>query len=183
MSKYPSTRVKPLAKIINPKISIYKNIRIGIVYSQFNAQITDKILERTINNLKSLGISAQNIICEKVSGALEIPVGLLWCEKYCNVSALIAIGCVIRGETFHFEIVSQTSAQALSNLALQTNIPVINGILTVDTEKQAKARILPISEHIATAAINMASLKSNLKDNKKVKKKIAIIKNQNEKTS
>jgi len=165
MSNYPKSTKKIISSIAN-------DLKIAIVYSTFNSTVTKRLLTETIQELKALQIPAKNIICEKVDGALEIPMALLMCKKYYKVDVLIAIGCVIRGETYHFEVVSNTSANALAYMALNIKTPVINGILTCENMKQAKARISKVSKHIAKSAINAASLNFHLKQTKKTKNKL-----------
>lgn len=175
----------PELKLSQQNINNLAGMKVAIVYSTFNREITEKMLKHCLQNLKKQGVLAKNIFSESVDGALEIPVVLSWCKKYYSAEVLIGIGCVIRGETYHFEVVSQTSAIALANLSLKTNTAVINGILTCENIKQAQARIIPVSQHLANCAIGLAILKNNLKAKNKINKnriKSVKTKKNNEKT-
>ncbi len=137
-------------------------LRIGIVQARFNAHITDALTRVCVQELHSLGIADANITRLTVPGALEIPIALDALaqrdegEEF-EFDALIAIGCVIRGETYHFELVANESAAGITRVALGMNIPIANAVLTVENEAQAEARISKGAE-AARVAVEMARL-------------------------
>jgi 6,7-dimethyl-8-ribityllumazine synthase len=133
-------------------------LRIGIVVGRFNKQVGDGLLAACTAELAKLGVHAADIIVATVPGALEIPPALqklAWTEKY---DALIALGAVIRGETYHFEVVSNESAGGIMSVQLDTGIPVANGVLTTEDDAQALARILEKGTDCARVAVEMANL-------------------------
>jgi len=105
--------------------------RIGVVHSRFNEEICNALLESARAELKKAGAEAEFVA---VAGALEIPLALQWMAQSGRFDALAAIGAVIRGDTYHFEVVSNESARGVMEVALESGLPVANGILTVDTE-------------------------------------------------
>src|ERR1041384_3556048 len=109
-------------------------MRLGIVASQFNPEIAAPLLERARAEARKLGAEATVI---SVPGALEIPLALQWLAQSGRFDALVAVGVVIRGETYHFEIVANESARGLMDVALEFGLPVANGILTTEDEPQA----------------------------------------------
>jgi 6,7-dimethyl-8-ribityllumazine synthase len=130
-------------------------IEIGIVVSSYHHNITDRLLTETIKQLKELEVDEDMIDIVEVPGALEIP---LMAKQLAGLNdAVICLGAVIRGETSHYDLVCQESARCLSNISLEANIPVINGILTVDTMQQAEERI-GRGAYCADAAIRMIDL-------------------------
>jgi 6,7-dimethyl-8-ribityllumazine synthase len=132
--------------------------RIGVVHARFNEAICDALLETARAALKDAGALAEFIA---VAGALEIPLALQWMAQSGRFDALAAIGAVIRGDTYHFEVVANESARGLMDVALETGLPVANGILTTDTEAQALARKDKGAEAIRVA-IEMARLRRDL---------------------
>ena len=132
--------------------------RIGVVHSRFNEEICNALLEGARAELKNAGIEAEFV---SVPGALEIPLALQWMAQSGRFDALAAIGAVIRGDTYHFEIVSNESARGVMEVALETGLPVANGILTTDTEEQALARGDKGAEAVRVA-IEMARLRQEL---------------------
>jgi 6,7-dimethyl-8-ribityllumazine synthase len=135
---------------------------IGIVQARFNAAITDRMAEACIAELKALGVDAESIEHVTVPGALEIPVALMAMADSANYDALIALGCVIRGDTYHFELVANESGSGVSRVALDHVLPVANAILTVDDEAQAWARAEDKSRDAARVAVEMAHLMDKL---------------------
>ncbi len=111
--------------------------RIGVVHSRFNEEICNVLLETARAELKKAGAEAEFVA---VAGALEIPLALQWLAQSGRFDALVAIGAVIRGETYHFEVVSSESARGIMDVALECGLPVANGVLTTDTEAQALER-------------------------------------------
>ena len=138
------------------------NLRIGIVQARFNAHITDALAAGCVQELRALGVAEGNITHLTVPGALEVPVALgalAQCGEGDDFEfdALIAIGCVIRGETYHFELVANESAAGITRVALDMGVPIANAILTVENEAQAKARLGKGAE-AARVAVEMAQL-------------------------
>jgi len=139
--------------------------RIGVVHSRFNEEICDALLESARAELVKAraehgcaGIEAEFVA---VAGALEIPLALQWLAQSGRFDALVALGAVIRGDTYHFEVVANESARGLMDVALETGLPVANGILTTDTEEQARARKDKGAEAVRVA-IEMARLRQDL---------------------
>ena len=132
--------------------------RIGIVHSRFNEEICNALLESARAELSKAGAQAEFVA---VAGALEIPLALQWLAQSGRFDALVAIGAVIRGDTYHFEVVSNESARGLMDVALETGLPVANGILTTDTEAQAIARKDKGAEAVRVA-LEMARLRLEL---------------------
>lgn len=116
------------------------NMRFGIVVSEWNNQITDKLLEGAIDTLTQHGVPESNITIGHVPGSFELVFGASQMAKFGYVDAIIAIGCVIRGDTPHFDYICQGTTQGLTTLNAQGQIPIINGLLTVNTMEQAEAR-------------------------------------------
>ncbi len=135
-----------------------EGLHIGIVRSRFNAEIGEAELETCLGELSALGVDERDVMVVTVPGALEMGVALAQMAETFEFDALIALGAVIRGETYHFEIVSNESAAAISRVALETGIPVANGVLTTDTDEQAQARAADKGRDCARAAVEMANL-------------------------
>jgi 6,7-dimethyl-8-ribityllumazine synthase len=135
---------------------------IGVVQARFNAPMTEKIAEACRYELAALGVAERHITHVTVPGALEIAVALKAMADSDDFDALIAIGCVIRGETYHFELVANESGAAVTRVALDHQIPIANAILTVDTEAQAWARVEDKGRDAARVAVEMANLMSEL---------------------
>jgi 6,7-dimethyl-8-ribityllumazine synthase len=138
-----------------------QGLRIGIVQARFNAAVTDAMAAGCKAELEALGVKPKNITHVSVPGALEIAVALQAMAESDDYDALVAIGCVIRGETFHFELVANESAAGVSQVALSYQMAIANAILTVDDEAQARARIDKGAE-AARVAVEMANLLSEL---------------------
>ncbi len=115
-------------------------MRIGIVVCEWNNDITDALLENAVETLKASGVSEHNINVERVPGSFELIFGCNQMAKYGFVDGIIAIGCVIKGDTPHFDYICMGTTQGLASLNMQGNIPVINGLLTVNTHQQAVDR-------------------------------------------
>ena len=135
-----------------------RSLRVGIVQGRFNAEVGVGLLNACCAALKTLGVDDENICVAVVPGALEIPLTLQRMAQSGKFDALIALGAVIRGETYHFEIVSNESAAGITQVQLDTGVPIANGILTTDTDAQATARIAEKGVDCAKAAIEMANL-------------------------
>jgi len=131
-------------------------LRIGIVRSRFNEEIGLAMLKACAARLKELGVTEVRTL--SVPGALEAPLVLQKLANTGSCDALIALGAVIRGETYHFEVVSNESAAGLMQVQLDTGMPVANGILTTDTDAQAEARAAQKGRDCAEVAVEMANL-------------------------
>jgi 6,7-dimethyl-8-ribityllumazine synthase len=135
-----------------------KGLRIGIVQSRFNEALVQRMAKACMKALVEAGVKADDIDHVTVPGALEIPLALQTFALTGNYHALIALGAVVRGETYHFEVVSNESARGVMDVSLQTGMPVANAILTVNTGEQALARVDEKSAEAALVAIEMAHL-------------------------
>ena len=141
---------------------IINNLKVGLVSSRFNAPIVKDLLNSCVNKLKLEGISTNHIIQKEVPGALEIPLVVNAFALSKRFDALIGVGAVIRGETYHFEVVSDQSAFGLMQVQLHHNIPVINAIITTNSGDEASARTKIKGEEAALAAIEMAILRKEM---------------------
>ena len=141
-----------------------EDLRIGIVMSRFNLDVGEGLLGACTAELIKRGVQESGMLLVTVPGALEIPLTLQKMALTDQFDALIALGAVIRGETYHFEIVANQSASGLAAVQLDTGIPVANGILTTETEDQAMARMSQKGTEAAQVAIEMANLLRELED-------------------
>ena len=116
------------------------NKRIGIVVSEWNDRITDSLLNGAEECLIEHGIAKENILVKYVPGSFELPLGAEWLLKYASVDAVICIGCIIQGETRHFEFIAQAVANGIMNVGLKYSEPVIFSVLTCNTMEQAEDR-------------------------------------------
>jgi 6,7-dimethyl-8-ribityllumazine synthase len=139
-----------------------EGLHIGIVRARFNEDIGLIELDACLQELESLGVDERDIMVVTVPGALELGVTLARMAETFEFDALIALGAVIRGETYHFEIVSNESASAIARVALETGIPVANGVLTTETDEQAEARAADKGRDCAQCAVEMANLVASL---------------------
>ena len=137
-------------------------LSIAIVQARFNADITGKLAEACLAELAALGVQPANIRHVTVPGALEVPVALQALAETEDFDALIALGCIIRGETYHFELVAHESGAGISRVALDNTLPVANAILTVENEAQAWARAEDKGRDAARVAVEMANLLNEL---------------------
>ena len=137
-------------------------LAIGIVQARFNADITQALAKGCLAELADLGVTADNIRLVTVPGALEIPVALQAMAESDDFDALIALGCIIRGQTYHFELVANESGAGLTRVALDHSVPVANAILTVETEAQAWDRADDKGRDAARVAVEMANLLETL---------------------
>ena len=140
------------------------SIKVGIISSRFNQPVVDELLQACLDKLKEHGLESYQIFHQTVPGALEIPLALDLLALSKKYDVLIAIGAVIRGETYHFEVVSDQSAFGLIQVQLNHHIPIINGIITTNNDEQAYARTKVKGEEAALVAIEMATLAKNLKN-------------------
>jgi 6,7-dimethyl-8-ribityllumazine synthase len=128
------------------------------VLSRFNTSIGGPLLKGARAALSEAGVSESNVLLVTVPGALESPLALQYLAQSGKFDALVALGAVIRGETYHFEIVANESAAGVSSVALQFGVPIGNGILTTDTDEQALARAEQKGREATLAALEMANL-------------------------
>jgi 6,7-dimethyl-8-ribityllumazine synthase len=133
-------------------------LTIGIVMSRFNPNVGEGLLSSCTATLTKHGVSPSNMTIATVPGALEAPLVLQKMAQTGRYDALIALGAVIRGETYHFEIVSNEMASGIASVQLETGVPVANGILTTENDDQALARMMEKGADCALAAIEMANL-------------------------
>ena len=141
-----------------------ENLRVGIVVSRFNRNVGDGLLAGALRALKEAGVRDDDIVIASVPGALETPLALQSLAQSDAYDALLALGAVIRGDTYHFEIVANESARGLSEVALEFGIPVGNGILTCETDAQAEARMDAKGFEAAQAALEVANLLDAIAD-------------------
>ena len=139
-----------------------KKLAIGIVQARFNESITNALAEACMRELLVLGVDKKNITHVKVPGALEIPCALQALAESEKYDALIALGCIIRGETYHFELVANESSSAVTRLALDYQLPIANAILTTENLLQAQARQHEKGIDAARVAVEMANLLDEL---------------------
>ncbi len=137
-------------------------LRIGVVMSRFNLPVCEGLLSACVTELKRLGVADADMTIATVPGALEIPLVLQTMAQSGSFDALVALGAVIRGETYHFEVVSNDSCRAIMEVQLDTGIPIANGLLTCETDEQAEVRMLPKGTDCAQAAVEMANLQKAL---------------------
>ena len=133
-------------------------LTVGIVMSRFNPDICEGLLAACVGELRQLGVADANISIATVAGALEIPLTLQTMAQSDRFDALVALGAVIRGETYHFEVVSNDSCRAVMEVQLDTGVPVANGILTCEDDDQALARMQEKGADCARTAVEMANL-------------------------
>lgn len=133
-------------------------VRVGIVQARFNEEIGTGLLESCLAELKRLGVMDEDILHVTVPGALEVPLALQKLAATHQFDALIALGAVIRGETYHFELVSNESGSGITRVGLDTGIPIANAILTTEDDEQALVRMREKGADAARVAIEMANL-------------------------
>jgi 6,7-dimethyl-8-ribityllumazine synthase len=135
-----------------------KKLSIGIVQARFNEPITNSLTEACKSELIALGVLEKNIDLVLVPGALEVPVALMALAEKLKYDALVAIGCIIRGETYHFELVANESGAGVTRVALDYQLPIANAILTTENLEQAIARKTEKGRDAARVAVEMANL-------------------------
>jgi 6,7-dimethyl-8-ribityllumazine synthase len=139
---------------------------VGIVVSRFNGEISNRLLESALEALGAAGVSEARITVMPVPGAFELPIGAMALAKTRRYSCVVALGCVVRGETAHFDYVAGEAASGLQLAGLDTGVPVAFGVLTVDTAEQAEERVEKGAE-AARAALEMADLFSQVRQQAK----------------
>ena len=139
-------------------------LRIGIVVGRFNQDIGDGLLSACVAELGKLGVTNDEIQIVTVPGALEIPLALQKLANTGRFDGLVALGAVIRGETYHFEIVANESADGVMTVQLDTGLPIANGILTTDDDDQAEARMHQKGMDCARVVVEMVNLMREIEE-------------------
>lgn len=139
-----------------------RKLKIGIVQARFNAEITDALASACKAELLALGVLEKDIDHVTVPGALEVGVALQAMAEKARFDALVALGCIIRGETYHFELVANESGAAVTRLSLDYQIPIANAVLTTENMSQAVARQTDKGRDAARVAVEMANLLESL---------------------
>lgn len=137
-------------------------LRIGIVQARFNEGITNALASACRAELAALGVAEQDITHVQVPGALEVPLALQGLAEHADFDALVALGCIIRGETYHFELVANESGAATTRVGLDYHLPIANAILTTENLEQAIARQTEKGRDAARVAVEMARLMAQL---------------------
>ncbi|MBV8658955.1 MAG: 6,7-dimethyl-8-ribityllumazine synthase [Burkholderiales bacterium] len=138
-------------------------LRIGIVMGRFNTDVCHGLLSACVDELKRMGVADQDVLLTTVPGALEIPLVLQTMAKSGRFDALVALGAVIRGETYHFELVSNESGSGVTQVGLDTGLPIANAILTTENDDQALVRMQEKGADAARVAVEMARLQQSLR--------------------
>ena len=139
-----------------------KGLCIGIVQARFNESITDALAEACRAELAALGVTDDNIDHVRVPGALEVPTALQAMAEKASYDALVALGCIIRGETYHFELVANESAAGVTRVSLDYQLPIANVILTTENVEQAVARQVDKGRDGARVVVEMCNLLDDL---------------------
>jgi len=135
---------------------------VGIVVSRFNGEITNRLLERALAELEDVGVPREAVMVMPVPGAFELPLAAMALAKTRRYACVVALGCVIRGETPHFDLIAHEAASGLQLAAIETGVPVAFGVLTVDNREQAEERIDRAAEAVRSA-LEMADVFSQLR--------------------
>ena len=139
-------------------------LSIAIVQARFNEEHCTALTQSCITELLRLGVTTDDILLTTVPGALEIPLALQKLAETGEFDALIALGAIVRGETYHFELVSNESGAGITRVSLDLGVPIANGILTVDNDAQASARVVQKGKDCAMAAVEMANFCLTIQD-------------------
>ncbi len=139
-----------------------RKLKIGLVQARFNFPVTQALTQACTAELIELGVQEKNIQLVQVPGALEVTLALATLAENGSFDALVALGCVIRGETYHFELVANESAAGITRVALDYQLPVVNAILTTENVAQAQARQVEKGRDAARVAVEMANLMAEL---------------------
>ncbi|MBJ7308828.1 6,7-dimethyl-8-ribityllumazine synthase [Rugamonas sp. CCM 8940] len=135
-----------------------EGLRVGIVQARFNEVVCDGLRNACLAELKSLGVADEDVLHVSVPGALEIPLILQKMAESQQFDALIALGAIIRGETYHFELVSNESGAGITRIGLDFGIPIANAVLTTENDEQAEVRMAVKGAEAARVAVEMANL-------------------------
>ena len=150
----PAARCNELPEI-EPNLN-GAGLRVGIVMARFNKTVGEGLLSGCCHELRRLGVTQSLLVT--VPGALEIPLALQTMAQSGKYDALVALGCIIRGETYHFEVVSNESARGVTDVQLNSGIPIANAVLTVENDDQAEVRMIQKGTEAAQCAVEMANL-------------------------
>jgi|JI9StandDraft_1071089.scaffolds.fasta_scaffold83058_2 6,7-dimethyl-8-ribityllumazine synthase len=165
----PARSISPLARYENihehDASLVGDGLQVGIVMSRFNQDIGEGLLSACTTELKRLGVAENSITLASVPGALEIPLALQTMAGSGRFDALIALGAVVRGETYHFEVVANDSCRALMEVQLRSGVPIANGILTCEDDDQALVRMHQKGSDCAQVAVEMANLLHAIREN------------------
>jgi 6,7-dimethyl-8-ribityllumazine synthase len=142
----------------------FKKLQIGVVVSKFNRHFCEVMEQSAVDELLLQGVVEESICIVRVPGALEIPSALQELAETGRFDALIALGVVVKGETYHFEVVSLKSAEGVLSVALDQRIPIANGVLTVNTDEQAQARVDIKARECARTALEMAMVYGSIEN-------------------
>lgn len=134
------------------------SLRVGIVQARFNEDVCHGLLSACLAELKHLGVADEDVLHVTVPGALEVPLILQKMAESQQFDALIALGAIIRGETYHFELVSNESGAGITRIGLDFGIPIANAVLTTENDEQAEARMAIKGADAARVAVEMANL-------------------------
>lgn len=140
-----------------------RGLKIGVVMSRFNENVCCGLRDACLEGLAELGVEPADVTLATVPGALEIPLALQTMAKSGRYNALIALGAVIRGETYHFELVSNESGSGLTRVGLDCDIPLANAVLTTENDEQAEVRMAEKGRDAARVAVEMARLQQKLR--------------------
>jgi 6,7-dimethyl-8-ribityllumazine synthase len=155
------------APAFNPA-DVPDDAKIAIVSARFNAHIVDELLAGCLKRLKELGIDEDRVDVHRVPGAFELPVAAQWLAESEEYAAVICLGCVIRGDTPHFDYVAGEAARGIQQVAIENSLPVVFGVLTTNTEEQAKQRVGGshghAGERAAEAALEMIALRNRIQE-------------------
>ncbi len=142
------------------------DMRFGIVVSEWNGEVTESLLKAAVQTLRKAGCAEHNILIKYVPGTFELPLGAQFFAQYTDVDAVIALGCVIQGETRHFDFVCQGATQGIMQLQIAWNMPIAFGVLTTENIQQALDRAGGQwgnkGDEAAVAAINMVKLQNDM---------------------
>lgn len=148
---------------IEPDLS-GEGLAVGVVVSRFNAPVCEALLSACLAELEAIGVKRDDMTVVSVPGALEIPLALRKMAATGQFQALVALGAVIRGETYHFELVSDQSGAGIMRVQLDSGIPIANGVLTTENDEQAEARMHIKGAEAARVAVEMANLLQAIED-------------------
>ena len=138
------------------------NGKYAILVGRFNSFVVEALLQGSLDTLKRHGVTDENITIVRAPGAWELPLVAKKLAEKKHYDAIIALGAVIRGQTYHFELVSNESGAGISRVGLDYGIPIANGVLTCETDEQAQARVLEKGRDCARTAVEMANLSIGL---------------------
>ncbi|MEQ8239676.1 MAG: 6,7-dimethyl-8-ribityllumazine synthase [Cyclobacteriaceae bacterium] len=162
-----ATSLKNLSDNKLSEVQGAESFRIAVIVSEWNEEVTESLYSGAVETLKSSGVSAENILRYNVPGSFELTLAAQWTAAKDEIDAVICLGCVIQGETKHFDFICQASADGITNVGLKYDKPVIFGVLTPNTQKQALDRAGGKhgnkGDEAAAAALKMLTLKQQIK--------------------